>query len=387
MTIVDFLGFGLVGQVADSATALLGPGIKSRAERRVILAQDEADAATLQRRLLEIAEAQRAREADLDRSLHEFRERSRDARYPLGQPGRLRGLLKAGMVPNLLVSPVDLGNGVDPLTVARHVQDAVNQVDASAQMVRVLTGAFAYDDGKPREIEGNISAAEVARTEFSPHPAILVHFGRAGGTLTAYASVSDFFCTAEGDSAFETPVARISGDGIEYAVWRDPTSSDVHLEWVATEVSGAAAEEALGTAITLFALSISSVYWRTHGVRWSIKSTELGALSDIIEHAAENAPAIDTPSVTRSERLELELAELAARDHDVDVVGDAGEGTVVVYVAIPPRSVAFFLGEDFPSAPPAIYVQDAGDEIRPIALDDGQWEPSHSLTELLEALT
>src|SRR4051812_6851953 len=118
----------LIGQLAGPAseltTTLLAPGVASRAQRRVIEAQDRASASALDRRRQEMAAEQRAAESEVERrrrltaiDVARHREESMDARYPLGQPGRVRAALPHGVAPCLLVSPTARIDSVEMMAV------------------------------------------------------------------------------------------------------------------------------------------------------------------------------------------------------------------------------------------------------------------------------
>jgi hypothetical protein len=403
MTPAELVTAALVGRLATSATTLtttlLGPGIQSRAIRRTITAQERASAAALDRRRQEIEAEQVAAESGVIRrrqqieiDLIHHREVSMDARYALGQPGRLRALPPNGVAPCLLVSPTKRLDPLTPLTIADIVSDVVQRVDSSGHLVRPVTGAFAWDEGRPREIEGNVAAAEVALLEFSPRPSIIVHFGGAGEALTAHAHISHVVRTTENEPTFDTPVARLVRNQLEFAIWRMPGEAPgPDLEWRRQEVDAPDADPyvAFGTAIALSALAICLVYWGLQGVRWRLDRPSLEPLNEMFDAAAQLVTSNEgriIDDVTLSERMCQELAELTASHTGVDVFDWEGDETIGVYVPRPPRAITFVVPRDYPTSPPEILMRDGQGAITEIRLESSQWNPSCSLIELLEAL-
>jgi hypothetical protein len=313
---------------------------------------------------------------------------SMDARYPLGQPGKLRELLPGGVAPCLLVSPTYRADPAEPMRIADVVADVVGQIDGSGQLLRVVTGAFAHDDNRPREIDGNVGAAEIALFEFNPRPSMIVRFEGTRAALTAHARITHVIRTVDDEALLETPVARLAGDALEFAAWRDPeVEPDAHLTWERESLSDSEGWDpmtAFGTAIALFAVSISSVYWRLQGVRWRIAVPSLAPLNEMFKAAAELVPATQAGS-DLTERLNQELAELTAAHVNVEVLDLNDEDSVGVCVPRPPRAVTFVVGRDYPTEPPRVLVTEADGTIQEVRLDSSQWEPSRSMTDLLEA--
>jgi hypothetical protein len=188
---------------------------------------------------------------------------------------------------------------------------------------------------------------------------------------------------------FESPVARLWQSGsLEFAIWDDPAQNGPNLSWIRLDGLHGSREQNFGTSIALFAITLSTIYWRLHGVRWSAVTPALASIGRLFDQANRRISRTATDDLTRSERLEKELTELTATHYELQVVEDiATDGTVAVFVFLSDRSLAFFLGSNFPCEAPQIMLRRDGVEACPVALAPGHWNPSHSLAQLVEALT
>lgn len=383
----------VVSSMADLVGAVFGPSTKARGVLIELDAQNRFEQANANRRHQELMlldrladkEAQR-RQMLLSAQAALIRDRNAAADCPTGRPGRIRESLPHGLAPCVIVSPNSRIDRDDPFSIASDISDIIRQIDTSGQMVHVVSGGFVRDRNGVREIDGEVGAAEIARNEFRPRPSIIIRFERSSAGTTAHALISDMVRTTDNQTSFETPVARLTGDDLEFAALPGSDSdSGFDLEWVRrpAAVPGATPQTAFATAIAIFALTISSVYWRLQGVRWKFERTQAHPINRMRGAANEIVGAGGVP--VRDERLLHELTELRAVFGDVELVELASAGTVAVYVALAGRAVTFVIEDDYPNMPPGILLRQDDGRSEQIRLDSSQWSPSRSLLDLAEA--
>ena len=355
-------------EVLKSVQTFLGPGVERRTKARA-----SAEELEHRRRALAL-------------ELEEGRTRAVASRYPLGLPGRLRGVLGDGIAPCLLVSPVVVG-GAAADAVPYTVADRIRDLDPSGKLLQVFTGAFVRDADQLRTIEGVVGADEIVKQEFTPGPAIVVYFETSADAITAIALVSNVVRTIDGKQSITMRLARISGDRLAIARWSGPGEDTVDLEWLEREGSSTSLESLheLSSAIAAFAVAIASVYWRLQGVRWRLPDHQddiVRALPQVIDESASRP--LD---VGADERLEQELANLVAAGDDPEIVHMPEQNDVGIYLrAATGGSILMTVASDFPSGPPQLLADFGDGAVREIVLKAEQWEPCQSLVSLAKAV-
>jgi hypothetical protein len=390
---------GLVSMIPEALTEELRTRGVLRQQREGARLSEIADRRRHAAQLAYLAEKHRREELLV-------RYRSRAARYPLGEVGRLRDLTGDDRRPAVLISPPVRAGDAVRRRIPGLVHDALHDVDGFVRHAALHTGAFVSDGGVSRAIEGSVGAAEISALEFAGRPAILVYFEADGDRLDAFAYLGSVFPTEDGPAGFPVRIAGFAWGGgpTTRADGSLPTWPHVNLRELDHPD-----EMVIAALVAAFVVSCVEAYWHMQGVRGlRLRPTpappSLASASPAPSSPAPSSPAPSSPAPSSPAPRGRSLIDRVAEDgsvfgHRVETEALAllnlgfqpietveyGPDRVALIASRDDLAVSFLLDADFPASPPEVFYVDAGGREH-VALDPAIWSPRHSLAEIVEAL-
>lgn len=298
--------------------------------------------------------------------------------YPLGNPGRLRSLLRDvnQMVPRVLVcGPVDAAIG----DILSPVEALLREFDDSGRFCYLVTDVLIDEQRRP--IRGETIAREVAVAEFDPAPSVIIHTERVGALLQVSAQLSHVFNSLDGQTSMPFPLARISGDTVE-AAWAVDEGDILKHRWSPVQPDAEARDDLVGAVVASMAIGLLRVYWGTQGVNWRF--------SDISENPYEGLLDVEL-SRHRSASLANESAdrlfqEIAILESEFgQVTASQGDDELLVLWVTGQPEVFFELSLRYPTEPPDVWVRDGGRFVV-VKLDPSDWTPDRCLAEVVRGI-